>query len=153
MQIEAHLEKFERFEACRRQFDAVEDFELWYWSLLSAGTALINGALHAHGITRAEDAFATQVPDVYAVPDATGWHHEIRFLNDLIHVGLPALEVELPPALRTAFHEMEIIERYRDPWVRGDQPITAEVVTTVASAFDRCMAATRQALSEAGVAP
>jgi hypothetical protein len=153
MKIEAHLAKFERFEACRRQFDPLDDFELWYWSLLSAGTTLINAALHINGITREEDAFATQVPDVYAVPDAEGWHHEIRYLTDLIHVGMPALDVELSPALQAALHEMEIIERYRDPFVRGDSPVTAETVSTISAAYDRCIAATRQALDKRRAVP
>jgi hypothetical protein len=152
MKVEAHLDKFERFEAYRRQFDPLEDFELWYWSLLSAGTTLINAALHVNGITRAEDAFATQVPDVYAVPDAAGWRYELRYLTDLIHVGMPKLDVTLPAALRTAFHEMEIIERYRDPCVRSNQAVTAEVVDTIAAAYRRCIEATRQALAPARAA-
>lgn len=147
MKVEAHLAKFERFEACRAQFDPIDDFELWYWSLLSAGTTLINAALHVNGITRAEDAFATQVPDVYAVPDANGWHHEVRYLTDLIHVGMPELDVDLPSPLQTAFHEMEIIERYRDPCVRGDEAVTAEIVETISAAYARCIEATRRALA------
>ncbi len=144
MKIEAHLAKFARFEAFRRQFDPIEDFDLWYWCLLSAGTTLINAALHAARVTRAENLFATQVPDVYAVPDAQGWHHEIAFLTDLIHVGLPEMDAELPQPLQTAFHEMALIERYRDPCVRGDHAITHEIASEIAAAYDRCIVAARE---------
>lgn len=148
MDTEAHLEKFARFEKCRLLLDPLEDFELWYWSLLSAGTAIINAALHATGITHEDDSFATQVPDVYAVPDSPStWHHEIRHLVDLIHVGMPQIDADLPGPLKIAFHEMEAIEQYRDPCVRADRAADTAVVETIAMAYERCIEATRRALA------
>ena len=44
MRIEAHIEKFKRFDALRSRFDPQADFELWYWMTLNAGTAIINAA-------------------------------------------------------------------------------------------------------------
>jgi hypothetical protein len=151
MKIAAHLQKYRRFESLRQRLDPIDDFELWYWMGLSAGTTLINAALHRVGITEESDRFATQVPDVYAVPDGNGgWRHEIAERCDLIHVGLPALDVPLPSSLDDAFHAMERIERYRDPCVRGRHPITAELVREIERAYAQCTAAARAALGAEG---
>src|SRR4051812_46168768 len=124
MHIPAHLEKYRRFESARRRLHPLVDFQLWYWALSSAGTALINAALHQLGVLRENRHFATQVPDVYAVADAgTSWHYEIATGCDLIHAGIPALEA-VPAALAPAFEAMDAIERYRNPCIRGEHPVT-----------------------------
>lgn len=146
MKIAEHIAKAERFEASRARLDPVVDFELWFWMGLSAGTALINAALHAAGITDENDRFATQVPDVYAVPDGNGWRPEIAFRCDLIHAGLPALQVVLPPPISRAFEAMEVIERYRDPCVRGDHLVTEELIARLDTAYERCAGAAREAI-------
>lgn len=154
MRIAEHLAKAERFEALRARLDPGVDFELWFWMGLSAGTALINAALHAAGITDENDRFATQVPDVYAVPDGSGWRPEIAFHCDLIHAGLPALDAVLPPAISRAFEAMEVIEHYRDPCVRGDHLVTEELIARLAMAYERCAGAAREAIgSRSGGSP
>ena len=150
MKIVAHIEKFGRFEQARALFDPLDDFELWYWCLLSGGTALINAALHRAGITRESDRFVTQVPDVYAVPESGGARFEIAFGEDIIHVGLPEIDTPLPAELQAAFREMEFIERYRDPCVRGDYPITRELVDSIDAAYRRCVDAARGVLDGPG---
>lgn len=146
MKIADHVKKAERFESVRRRLDPVSDFELWFWMGLSAGTALINAALHAVGLTDQNDKFATQVPDVYAIPDDTGWRPEIAFRCDLIHAGLPVLAAPLPPAIARAFEAMELIECYRDPCVRGDHPITPDLIEQLTVAYERCAEAAREAI-------
>jgi hypothetical protein len=151
MKIEEHLAKAKRFEATRARLDPVDDFELWFWMGLSAGTALINAALHAAGITDENDRFATQVPDVYAVPEGSGWRPTIDFRCDLIHAGLPALETALPPTIARAFEAMEVIEYYRDPCVRGDHPVTGELIARLATAYERCAVAAREEIHNRSV--
>ncbi len=136
MRIDGHVAKFERLDALRNRFDPIGEFELWYWMGLSAGTAIINAALHALTITKEDDSFATQVADVYVVMEpGGGWHHEVRFGVDLIHVGLPPIEAALPESMQRIFAAMEIIERYRDPCTRGRQAITGETVSDCDSAY------------------
>jgi hypothetical protein len=153
MKIAEHLAKAARFEALRARLDPVADFELWFWMGLSAGTALINAALHAGGLTDENHRFATQVPDVYAVADGDGWRPEIAFRCDLIHAGLPALEGVLPPPISRAFEAMEVIEHYRDPCVRGDHPVTAELIVRLATAYEHCAGAAREAIGNGGGGP
>jgi len=150
VRIAEHVAKADRFEARRAGLDPATDFELWFWMGLSAGTALINAALHAAGITKENNRFATQVPDVYAVPDGRTWHPEIAFGSDLIHIGLPAIEQPLPPAVARAFEAMEVIEHLRDPCVRGDHPVTKELIMEVDAAYNRCAGAAREAIGSGG---
>jgi len=147
VRIAEHIAKADRFEARRAGLDPADDFELWFWMGLSAGTALINAALHATGITEENNRFATQVPDVYAVPDGRTWRPEIAFGCDLIHIGLPAIESPLPSAIARAFEAMEVIEHHRDPCVRGDHPVTKELIMSIDAAYDRCAGAAREAIA------
>ena len=141
MKLSSHLEKFDRFDALRKRFDPEQEFELWYWMGLSAGTAIINAALHCCALTKENDLFATQVPDVYVVVDADGrWHRQLGTESDLIHVGLPPVKGPVPQEIASAFEAMEIIERYRDPCIRGDHPITHSVITECDEAYRRCVA-------------
>jgi hypothetical protein len=142
MRTEAHIEKFKRFHRVRARLNPHADFELWYWMTLNAGTAIINAALHAAGITRAHDSFATQIPNIYSVagPDGTR-HMEYVFGVDIIHVGMPKIERPLPSTIADAFSAMEIIEEIRDPCVREDRPITDEVIRACCEAYARCVAA------------
>jgi hypothetical protein len=149
MKIEAHMEKWRRFDAARGRFDPAEEFELWYWATLSGGTTIINAALHATGLTDENGYFATQILDVYAVMEDTGkWRHAIGERCDLIHVGMPPVKGPLPPALQRAFSAMDAIEHYRDPCVRGDHPITPEVTTTCDRAYAQIVAAAQAAIAE-----
>jgi hypothetical protein len=144
MRTEAHIEKFKRFERGRARLDPHADFELWYWMTLNAGTAIINAALHAAGVTRAHDSFATQIPNVYSVAGPDGTRHlEYIFGVDIIHVGMPKIEGPVPPAIATAFFAMEIIEEFRDPCVREDRPITDEVIRACSEAYAKSVAAAK----------
>jgi hypothetical protein len=136
MTIDEHIEKWRRFDAARAVLDPAQDFELWFWAMLSAGTALVNAALHAAGITRENHLFATQMPHVYAVHDgAHAWHHELADRCDLIHVGIPELDCALPPEIAHAFAAMEVLETHRDPCVRSTVPVTAEITSACCAAY------------------
>ncbi|MGE0797820.1 MAG: hypothetical protein AB7G13_18555 [Lautropia sp.] len=136
MRIDAHLHKWRRFDAVRQRLHPLREFELWYWATLSGGTALVNAALHAAGVTEENRLFATQVPDVYAVYDSgRDWHAVLGRRCDLIHVGLPEIGAPLPEALQRAFDAMHRIEHYRDPCVRGSLPMTEGVVEECETAY------------------
>jgi hypothetical protein len=145
MMIEAHIDKYKRFDRLRSRFDPYDDFELWYWMSLNAGTAMINAALHAAGITRAHDSFATQIPNVYSVVGPDGARRlEYVFGVDIIHVGMPKIETPLPNGIATAFYKMEVIESFRDPCIREDRPITDDVIRACSDAYVKCIDAAKQ---------
>ncbi|HSV82821.1 MAG TPA: hypothetical protein VLK85_26795 [Ramlibacter sp.] len=141
MHIPAHLRKYRQFEAARHRLDPIQDFELWYWAVSSAGTALLNAALHTLGVLRENRHFATQIPGVYAVADGgpRGWNYAIASGGDLIHAGIPALPA-VPRELQAAFAAMDAIEQYRNPCIRGEHPVTPELV----QGFEQAYASVRQ---------
>jgi hypothetical protein len=136
MRIDRHLEKLERFESVRRRMDPRREFELWYWMTLSGGTTVINAALHSAGLTDENRHFATQVPDVYAVIEGGETRKVLAGRCDLIHVGLPPVEGEFPARLAEAFDAMDVIERYRDPCIRGEMQVTDEVIADCTTAYE-----------------
>lgn len=150
MKIEDHLEKWRRFDSARARLDPVEDFELWFWALSSAGTSIINAALHQQGLTDENRYFATQMPDIYAVPDASGgWQHKMGVRCDLIHVGIPEIDAPLPPALEQACSAMHQIEQFRNPCIRNTTPVTREIIQTCADSYSVVVQASRTAMGEA----
>lgn len=135
MNIATHMQKYRQFEDARQRLQPLEDFDLWFWAVSSAGTALINAALHTLGVTRENRHFATQIPDVYAVADSdTTWHYELASDCDLIHADIPKLP-STPAQLKPAFEAMNEIERYRNPCIRGEHPVTPELLSTLAQAY------------------
>jgi hypothetical protein len=144
MNVASHLDKIARLEQLRARLDPLEDFELWFWSAMNAGTHAVNAALHHAGVTRADDVFATQ-PGVYLVPGkdgrlAPGFHP----LGDVLHVGRPAIEAPVPGDIAKMMHEMEVIEHHRDPCVRGEREPSREIANECDQAIGRCLALLRQ---------
>ena len=93
MIIGSHLEKIERLNDLRARLDPNDDFELWFWSTMVAGTNAVNAALHHVGITPAESAFPSQ-PGVYYVPaggDGDRYKPVLKALGDILHVGRPPI--------------------------------------------------------------
>jgi hypothetical protein len=135
----AHVEKIRKLEALRARLDPMEDFELWFWSAMNAGTNAVNAALHHAGVTRADDVFPTQ-PGVYLIPQADksvkpGFHP----LGDVLHVGRPKVEGKIPADVAEMMSKMEIIEHHRDPCIRGEREPTRAIA-------EECDAALRQLL-------
>jgi hypothetical protein len=140
MHVAAHLQKIARFERVRSRLNPEEDFELWFWAAMHAGTHAFNAALHHAGITPQERAFAMQ-PGVYLVAKPEGrFVPELRATpGDVLHVGRPHIE-SLPQDVQRIAHAMERLEAWRDPCVREGQRPTPQIIETCADALRECLA-------------
>lgn len=147
MMISSHLKKIERFEAAMASLDPIEDFELWFWSVMVSGTNAVNAALHLVEVTPAEHAYPSQ-PGLYYVPDGSDYKPILKKLGDVLHVGRPAIEAPVPPDVHQMMEAMEKIETYRDPCTRGGMVPTPEIVKTCEEAYRDCMQILHKRLSE-----
>lgn len=136
-------------DCVRARLDPLEDFELWFWMSMSAGTHAINAALHRVGATDDGDYFCTQSLDVYLERgDSPGtWKHALRYGCDIIHVGMPAVDAPIPAELQQACEAMTVLEQLRDPCIRGDTPITPKIVGAVEEAYQACLRLTQRVLA------
>jgi hypothetical protein len=135
----AHLEKIAKLQALRARLDPMEDFELWFWAGMTAGTHAVNAALHQAGVTLDDDVFPTQ-PGVYLVPQADGaLMPEFRPLGDVLHVGRPKVEAQVPGDVAAMMDQMEIVELHRDPCLREGQIPTRAIVAECDAALRRCL--------------
>ncbi|MFL9963381.1 hypothetical protein PQR02_20360 [Paraburkholderia sediminicola] len=149
MNVNSHLEKIARLESLRARFDALEDFELWFWAGMTGGTHAVNAALHHAGITAADDVYAAQ-PGVYLVPQPDGTlRHAFRPLGDVLHVGRPAVKAPVPEDIASMMHLMESVEQYRDPCVRHGVVPTAAIVKECDTAVLECFRLLNQRLRSA----
>lgn len=140
MNIASHLDKIARFGALRARLDMMEDFELWFWATMNAGTNAVNAALHHAGVTRADDVFPTQ-PGVYLVPGADGaLAPAFHPLGDVLHVGRPKVDAPVPADVAEMMREMEVIEHHRDPCIRGEREPTPAIARECDRALARCLA-------------
>lgn len=138
MKVPSHVEKVERLTALRRRLDPLDDFELWYWATLTAGTNMLNACLHRAGLTKDDPIFST-IPGVHWVRQDDGSYvRELRGPGDISHVGWPPIEGRKPEYVTRLEHALEQIEAYRDPCIRKDKPISKAIVEDCESAF--CMA-------------
>ncbi|WP_238587450.1 hypothetical protein [Cupriavidus sp. IDO] len=71
MNVMSHTEKLEKLMVLRQRLDPLQDFELWFWAGMTAGTHAVNAALHQAQITADDDVFPTQ-PGVYLAPQGDG---------------------------------------------------------------------------------
>lgn len=148
MKVVQHMDKIERLEALRARLDPLQDFELWFWAGMTAGTHAVNAALHQTGATVAEEAFALQ-PGAYLVPQADGTlAPTFRPLGDVLHVGRPKVEVPVSDAVSAMMHQMEIIEHYRDPCLREGLQPTPAIAAECDAALRRCLQLLASCLAE-----
>ena len=148
MHIDAHLQKISRLERSRSRLDAMADFELWFWAAMQAGTHALNAALHHAGLTSDVSAFPTQ-PGVYLVPQRDGaLAPQLLAPGDVLHIGRPKIDGELPGDVRAMAHAMETIETYRDPCVREGRPATPEIAAACDAALQDILALLRRRLAE-----
>jgi hypothetical protein len=139
MNVASHLQKIRKLETLRARLDPLEDFELWFWAAMNAGTHAVNAALHHSGATRDDDVFPTQ-PGVYLVPQpGAGLRPAFHPLGDILHVGRPKVEGKLPADLEQMMHEMELIEQHRDPCIRGERQPTRAIADECERALRRCL--------------
>jgi hypothetical protein len=144
VKIAAHLEKLVKLEALRARLDPGEDFELWFWAGMTAGTHAVNAALHDAGVTLDDPMYPTQ-PGVYLVPRPDGsLAPAFRPLGDVLHVGRPKVEAPVPADVAAMMHAMEIVERHRDPCVREGIAPTPRTVAECDAAVRRCLELLRQ---------
>ncbi|MCX4175144.1 MULTISPECIES: hypothetical protein [Paraburkholderia] len=54
MKVISHLDKVRRLAVLRQHLDPLADFELWFWSTLTASINVFNAALHLTGLTKLE---------------------------------------------------------------------------------------------------
>lgn len=147
MNVAAHLDKLAKLEALRARLDPLEDFELWFWAGMTAGTHAVNAVLHDAGITRDDDVFPTQ-PGVYLVPRSDGsLAPEFRPLGDVLHVGRPKIEQPVPELVAEMMREMEIIEQHRDPCVREGHTPTRTIIDECDASLRRCLQLLRERIS------
>jgi hypothetical protein len=140
MKTSFHLSQIAKLQALRARLDPLEDFELWFWAGMTAGTHAVNAALHRAEITVDDEVFPTQ-PGVYLVPEPDGsLKPAFRPLGDVLHVGRPKIEATVPEHLARMFHAMETIEQYRDPCVRHGREPTPQIVAECDAALRRCLA-------------
>jgi len=139
MKVASHLEKIAKLQALRARLDPLEDFELWFWAGMTAGTHAVNAALHQAGVTVDDDLFPTQ-PGVYLVPQQDGvLRPAFRPLGDVLHVGRPKVEAPVPADIADMMEQMECIEHYRDPCLREGLAPTAGIAQTCDEALRRCL--------------
>lgn len=128
MIVASHLDKFRRLAALRARFEPIADFELWYWTTLTAGTNALNAVLHDAGLTRADPVFST-IPGVHVVRQPDGsFRRELRGPGDVSHVGWPPIDGDLPSDVAALMDALHAIEEHRDPCVRGTRAPTAAIV-------------------------
>lgn len=148
MHIDAHLRKISRLESSRSRLDPLADFELWFWAAMQAGTHALNAALHHCGLSSESRAFAMQ-PGVYLVPQAEGAPVPTLLPpGDVLHLGRPKIDGELPPDLKQMAHAMETIESYRDPCVREGKPATPVIAAECEAALQQCLSLLRRRLEQ-----
>jgi hypothetical protein len=134
-----HFSQIAKLQALRARLDPLEDFELWFWASMTAGTHAVNAALHRAEITVDDEMFPTQ-PGVYLVPERDGaLKPAFRSLGDVLHVGRPKIEGPVPEDIACMFHEMETIEQHRDPCVRYGHEPTPQIVAECDAALGRCL--------------
>lgn len=140
MHIDAHLHKIATLTRSRARLDPMADFELWFWAGMQAGTHALNAALHHAGLTEPSAAFAMQ-PGVYEVPQPDGTlKPQLLPPGDVLHLGRPRIEGELPADVQEMARAMEVIEHYRDPCVRQGQPWTPAIAAECDAALRQCLA-------------
>src|SRR4051794_34125466 len=115
MKVAAHLDKLHRMTDLRARLDPLQDFELWYWTSLTAGTNMWNAALHVAGFTSEERVFST-TPGVHVVPQADGtFRRELRGPGDVSHVGWPPVPGTMPEPIQRLEAALHALEVHRDP--------------------------------------
>lgn len=147
MNTAAHLAKLAKLEALRLRLDPLEDFALWFWAGMNAGTHAVNAALHHAGVTRDDDVYPTQ-PGVYLVPQADGsLRAAFRPLGDVLHVGRPKVEASVPALVAAMMHAMEHLERHRDPCLREGLVPTEAIVQECDRALRECLRSLRDQMA------
>ncbi|GAB2483323.1 hypothetical protein GCM10027082_37690 [Comamonas humi] len=139
MRIASHADKIGRLLELRERLDPLQDFELWYWTGLTAGTNIWNASLHAAGLTSEERVFST-IPGVHVVPQADGsCRRELRGPGDVSHVGWPAIPGDMPEPIQRLEAALHALEEHRDPCLRGDRAPSEAIVAECNRALEQAV--------------
>ncbi len=139
MEIASHSEKISRLLGLKARLDPNDDFELWYWTCLTAGTNMWNAALHATQLTPANRIFST-IPGVHVVPQADGsFQRELREPGDVSHVGWPAIPGAMPAPVTEMEAALHALEAHRDPCLRGMRQPTTQIIDECEASFLRAL--------------
>jgi hypothetical protein len=156
MEVAAHKEKIVRLDDLRGRLDPVEDFELWMWASMTAATNALNACLHQLGLTEPGPYFPHQIPGLYVAPEPGSpgrWKTLFAAPGDVIHIGLPPFEGEIPGRIQEAARALDRIEQFREPYVRGHQPITPDLGDRCGAAYRTCMSILEGILAEPPAEP
>lgn len=138
MLISAHIEKIRRLNNLHNSLDPLADFELWFWCLMLGGTNAVNAALHHAGITPEESAFPSQPGVFYTFVDGK-YRPVLKDRGDILHVGRPVLAGPMPEDISAMMEQMEQIEKYRDPCVRGATRPSSAIVGQCVAWYSECL--------------
>lgn len=145
MDVQTHSEKIGRMVGLRARLDPLRDFELWYWTSLTAGTNIWNAVLHLAGLTSDERVFST-IPGVHVVPQPDGsYRRELRGPGDVSHVGWPPIPGRMPAHVQELEAALHALEEHRDPCLRGDRQPTQAIADECEQAFARALSIFNQA--------
>ncbi|TDY21554.1 hypothetical protein B0G81_1777 [Paraburkholderia sp. BL6665CI2N2] len=146
MKVISHLDKVRRLAMLRQHLDPLADFELWFWTTLTASTNVFNATLHLAGLTRDDPVFST-IPGVHVAKQPNGsYARELRGLGDVSHVDWPEIEGDVPQAIRQIEQALRVIESHRDPCIRGDRVPVQAIVDECEQAFGEITFLFEQAL-------
>lgn len=150
MYIGSHLEKVERIETLLARLDPLEDFELWAWMCMTAATHAVNAALHRLGSTREDGNYSYHVIGLYVVPPRENgrWQKKACPPGDIVHVDAPPAPGRVPAKMAEAYAALRRLEDLREPYVRGAEPVTRELVERTREAYRTCIARSVDAQTE-----
>jgi hypothetical protein len=118
MQTAQHVAKAKRFQATMAKLSVREDYEMINWARMHVCTHLLNGALHAAGVT--SDDF-----DI-----SHTWYFED-------YPDQAALDARLGMEFREALSALTVFESLRQTHVRGPAPYGPEITEWAAEAYQR----------------
>lgn len=141
MEVAIHMEKVGRLEDLLGRLDPADDFELYMWACMTAGTQALNAAMHTLGVTEPGRLYPHQIPGIYVEPEPVDgeWRLVMAAPGDVIHLGLPPVDKPVPPVLEEASRSLTFIEDLREVYVRGGEAVTPEVVALCRHAYARLM--------------
>ncbi|MFG1357953.1 hypothetical protein [Xanthobacter pseudotagetidis] len=142
MEIAVHMEKVGRLEDLLGRLDPQDDFELYMWTCMTAGTQALNAAMHALGVTEPGRLYPHQIPGIYVEPEPVDgrWRLVMAAPGDVIHLGLPPVARPVPAVLEEASGYLTAIEDLREVYVRGGEAIMPDVVALCQAAYGDLMA-------------
>jgi hypothetical protein len=148
MEISAHREKMARLEELRLRLDPEDDFELWMWASMTAATNGLNACMHHLKLTEPKPYYPHQIPGLYVSRGPDGrWTSFFADPGDVIHFGLPPVKGKVPQVVLDLSVQLGVLDDLREPFVRGGEPITPEIVARCQNAYEKSIATIDQILS------